>query len=244
MTVQSATAAGADGAVEAGKLKGFTLIELLVVIATMALLAGMLLPALSRARQAARSIQCLNRQRQIALGVRLYAEENEDTFPRSQHSAFAHGQLPWGRAIAGQLGGTDQTWTNLLRGLYRCPSDRRAGAWSYGQNVYYELDPASDDYAGSPQTWRRTAAVPHPAASILEAENNTAADHIMPHFWVTSADTAEVAQTRHGSRSNYAFVDGHVAALRFESTYDQARQLDGWNPGLAGARVAGWPGAP
>ncbi len=82
----------------------FTLIELLVVIAVIAALAAMLLPALSRAKESARSIQCLNQMRQLGLAVRAYADDNGDEFPRSQHSAFAHGQLPWGRAIAPHLG--------------------------------------------------------------------------------------------------------------------------------------------
>ena len=148
----------------------FTLIELLVVVAIIAILASMLLPGLARAKGAARSVQCLNQMRQLGLAVGLYADENEDEFPRSQHSAFAHGQLPWGRAIAPQLGSGQAAWTNLLSGVYRCPQDRRTEPWSYGQNVYFELDPENDDYTGSPQTWRRVALVPHPVATLLHAE--------------------------------------------------------------------------
>lgn len=61
----------------------FTLIELLVVMAILAILAGMLLLALTRAKAKAKRINCLNNARQLALGVMLYLEEHEDTFPPS-----------------------------------------------------------------------------------------------------------------------------------------------------------------
>ena len=222
------------------RARGFTLIELLVVIAIIALLAALLLPALTRGQESARATQCLSQLRQIGLAVGLYADEQNDEFPRSQHSAFTYRQLPWGRAIAPQLGRTDETWTNLLTSVYHCPSDRRTEPWSYGQNVYFELNPKSDDYTGEPQTWRRLAKVPHPASTVLDAElsdqgndMSDSADHVMAHFWMSLADAAEVHPKRHKTRSNYSFVDGHAAARDLRSTYDPAKKVDAWNPGLA-----------
>ncbi len=66
---------------EAIKSKGFTLIELLVVIAVIAILAALLMPALSRARNAARRVACMSNVRQVGLGLMMYADENDDRWP-------------------------------------------------------------------------------------------------------------------------------------------------------------------
>ena len=211
---------------------GFTLIELLVVIAIIALLAAMLLPALAKAKESARATQCLNHLRQINLGVRLYADDNEDQFPRSQHSAFANGQLPWERAIAPQLGGSTTGWTNLLSGVYRCPSHQRSGVLSYGLNVYCEVG-VDDDYPGKPQTWHKLSQIRRPVATVLNAEAGTGADHLMAQFWMSLRDAAdEVDSQRHRKQSNYSFVDGHAQWLPLAKTYSPP-VLDSWNPLLA-----------
>lgn len=205
--------------------QGFTLIELLVVIAIIAILAGMLLPALSKAKEKARTVKCLNNQRQFGLAMLMYVDDNNGTFPAGIEVNSTDKIFDAGSYVAQLISylGLDTNRINYASPpeVFLCPSDTLAindtkCAFNYRANMHVFRKPA----IGPPL---KQSAIRSPSRIMVLLEKGKYANEfqrVASDFnntrlkWNIEASTTR-AYRFHADGNNMLAADGHSRRISF-----------------------------
>ncbi len=209
----------------------FTLVELLVVIAVIAILAGMLLPALSKAKAKGQQIACLSNYRQLQLCWILYVDDHNGRLP--SNATLTGGSRegyssPLGTWVTG-CAWTDKTMSNLEAGLlfkyhtatriYKCPSDRSTvrdqgqipRVRSVSMNMYM------NDVADANEAWQTFSQIPSPTKAFVfidEHENSIENSRFcvaQPGTWAW----VDFPATRHQGGGVLSYADGHAESWKW-----------------------------
>lgn len=200
--------------------RAFTLIELLVVITIIAILAGLLLPTLGKARETAKGIACLNNLKQWGLATQLYAGDNDDYLPPdgapnpgmgSTNSGW-YIQLP---QVLGMPRYHDQPWrtdpdASLGRSIWICPSNPRR---SNGNNLFHYCLNQHVSGTGGSNAACKLGRIPRPAQTIwlFDTKNLPAVGS-----W------SFVHTNLHRGGAQFTFLDGHSQRFGVRAYWDLA----------------------
>jgi prepilin-type N-terminal cleavage/methylation domain-containing protein/prepilin-type processing-associated H-X9-DG protein len=200
-------------------VNNFTLIELLVVIAIIAILASMLLPALNKARDKAKAIQCLGNLKSCGQGMIMYADDYSGMMPVSYwapQSAFGPGaiDIPWSRFL--------HVFSYIKnRKVFRCPAwnQELPDNWwlSYGtvmNGAYVKYAPGGPSWTNADQVRFLNTKIVKNASKVCNLIDSVYAPNNQQTHMVAVTATADYrnAHMRHSKQANFVAVDGHGEA--------------------------------